>query len=116
MQVELLAQAESRREIRSGRSAGHDDEAVWIRKGKRPEQHSIHDAEHPDHGPDGKGEGDNRSEEKSRRADEGAPRVTEVRQQRHDQIGSLTVLEDSTEMGTWKFAPAVSSDADSGVQ
>ena len=57
VQVELLAEPETLREVRPRRSAGHDDEAVCIREWERPEQNSIDDAEHPDHGADGKGEG-----------------------------------------------------------
>ena len=83
MHVELLAEAETLGEVRSGRRAGQHDEAVRIRKRQRLQQDRIDDAEHPHHRPDGQGKGADRGEEKARRADERSPPVTEVRKPLH---------------------------------
>ena len=79
MEVELDAEPEAVGEVRAGRRAGQHDEAVGVGKGQRPEQDRVDDVEHPDHRADRERQGDDRRDEKARRAEERPPGVPEVR-------------------------------------
>ena len=58
MEIELRPEAEAIGEIRSRRRPRQHDEALGVGERKRPKQDRVDDVEHPDHRPDGEGEGD----------------------------------------------------------
>jgi hypothetical protein len=85
--VELGSEAETLRQVRARRGAfdHHETARIGIRQG--PQQHRVDDAEHPDHGPDGERERGNTGDQERRRAHERTPRMTEIGQPLHHEVG-----------------------------